>query len=168
MLNYVDNMGTRLEGNRMIEGKDVQEGQQTSQPLSCQELSPPIQGNLFSFRQTLAPEDWWSRADSNRRPSHCQCDALPTELRPQKSAAASLVASRPGRKQMPAVAYIIGRVEPLPLSRRPSSRLCPRRRLCLLVPPMQGKDRSASGARHSQPRTLEAQRPGASLLVRTI
>ncbi len=27
--------------------------------------------------------DWWSRAESNRRPSHCERDALPTELRPQ-------------------------------------------------------------------------------------
>ncbi len=28
-------------------------------------------------------EGWWSRQDSNLRPSHCERDALPTELRPQ-------------------------------------------------------------------------------------
>ena len=27
--------------------------------------------------------DWWRRPDSNRRPSACKADALPTELRPQ-------------------------------------------------------------------------------------
>ena len=28
-------------------------------------------------------EGWWSRQESNLRPSHCERDALPTELRPQ-------------------------------------------------------------------------------------
>ncbi len=28
---------------------------------------------------------WWSRTDSNRGPSACKADALPTELRPHKS-----------------------------------------------------------------------------------
>ena len=27
---------------------------------------------------------WWRRGDSNPLPSHCKCDALPIELRPQK------------------------------------------------------------------------------------
>ncbi len=27
--------------------------------------------------------EWWSRQESNLRPSHCERDALPTELRPQ-------------------------------------------------------------------------------------
>ena len=34
--------------------------------------------------------DWWSRGGSNSRPSHCERDALPSELRP-RDAIASLV-----------------------------------------------------------------------------
>src|ERR1041384_4116736 len=30
----------------------------------------------------LSGGSWWSRQDSNLRPSHCERDALPTELRP--------------------------------------------------------------------------------------
>jgi hypothetical protein len=29
-------------------------------------------------------KDWWRHADSNRRPSACKADALPTELCPRK------------------------------------------------------------------------------------
>ena len=31
-------------------------------------------------------KNWWSRQDSNLRPSHCERDALPTELRPRPPA----------------------------------------------------------------------------------
>src|SRR2546429_9522096 len=30
-------------------------------------------------------EGWWSRQESNLRPSHCERDALPTELRPHST-----------------------------------------------------------------------------------
>ena len=33
-------------------------------------------------RSAAESEGWWSRQDSNLRPSHCERDALPTELRP--------------------------------------------------------------------------------------
>ena len=42
------------------------------------------------FRQVLATvgldwmDVWWSRGGSNSRPSHCERDALPAELRPRK------------------------------------------------------------------------------------
>src|SRR2546425_1894027 len=32
---------------------------------------------------SVPSEGWWSRQESNLRPSHCERDALPTELRPQ-------------------------------------------------------------------------------------
>ena len=35
---------------------------------------------------------WWSRGESNSRPSHCERDALPTELRPQTCRTAGSVA----------------------------------------------------------------------------
>ena len=35
----------------------------------------------FEYRAVV----WWSRQDSNLRPSHCERDALPTELRPHKN-----------------------------------------------------------------------------------
>ena len=30
------------------------------------------------------PQNWWRRTESNRRPSACKADALPTELRPRR------------------------------------------------------------------------------------
>ena len=33
-------------------------------------------------RITLGMDMWWSRGGSNSRPSHCERDALPAELRP--------------------------------------------------------------------------------------
>ena len=33
---------------------------------------------------------WWSRGGSNPRPSHCERDALPSELRPQQGCDSSL------------------------------------------------------------------------------
>ena len=37
---------------------------------------------------SLAPLGWWSRQESNLRPSHCERDALPTELRPRPNCGA--------------------------------------------------------------------------------
>ena len=37
----------------------------------------------LAFSSEKFGEGWWSRQDSNLRPSHCERDALPTELRPQ-------------------------------------------------------------------------------------
>ena len=36
----------------------------------------------FFFARLNRKAEWWSRQDSNLRPSHCERDALPTELRP--------------------------------------------------------------------------------------
>jgi hypothetical protein len=37
----------------------------------------------------MAVWNWWSRQGSNLRPSHCERDALPTELRPHSNRAIS-------------------------------------------------------------------------------
>ena len=46
-------------------------------------------GTGLSKREQTREEGgfWWSRQGSNLRPSHCERDALPTELRPQPSPA---------------------------------------------------------------------------------
>ena len=36
-------------------------------------------------RNCRAPQKWWSRSGSNRRPQACKASALPTELRPRSS-----------------------------------------------------------------------------------
>src|ERR1051325_2661021 len=41
-----------------------------------------LRGNLEVWPACEPGEGWWSRQDSNLRPSHCERDALPTELRP--------------------------------------------------------------------------------------
>ncbi len=51
------------------------------------------QGHLFQFRGTPTtrppnqrrPQGWWRRRGSNPRPSHCERDALPAELRPRRA-----------------------------------------------------------------------------------
>src|SRR6266481_9051842 len=46
----------------------------------------------FSVDSDVVPsEGWWSRQESNLRPSHCERDALPTELRPHATCSGRLV-----------------------------------------------------------------------------
>ena len=47
-----------------------QAGTQASRPL------------FINFHCSSVAPGWWRRPDSNRRPSACKADALPTELRP--------------------------------------------------------------------------------------
>ena len=44
--------------------------------------SPCGSGAAAFALRCAAGEGWWSRQESNLRPSHCERDALPTELRP--------------------------------------------------------------------------------------
>ena len=53
---------------------------QTGQPHS-EPTGAWIWLSLFHWKE------WWSRQESNLRPSHCERDALPTELRPHSQAA---------------------------------------------------------------------------------
>src|SRR5215471_8347529 len=46
---------------------------------------------------TPRKEGWWRRGGSNSRPSHCERDALPAELRPQRSKI--IARCGPGRKR---------------------------------------------------------------------
>ena len=53
---------------------------------------------LYCRRQYNLLILWWSRPESNRRPSHCERDALPTELRPH--CRRGRANSRPDRTRM--------------------------------------------------------------------
>ena len=52
----------------------------------------PRDAGLSDDRRTddVHGKDWWSRGESNPRPSHCERDALPSELRPQQGRNSSL------------------------------------------------------------------------------
>ena len=60
------------------------------QPGRADRRSPRL--NSRSRQQDKGPDmvrpcgDWWRRGGSNSRPSHCERDALPAELRPRKEA----------------------------------------------------------------------------------
>ena len=47
-------------------------------------VAPTAVGNRYTFEGNSASHcDWWSQAESNRRPLECHSSALPTELWPQ-------------------------------------------------------------------------------------
>ena len=45
--------------------------------------SNPRKSSQIPANPRLSSWDWWRRSGSNRRPSACKADALPTELRPR-------------------------------------------------------------------------------------
>lgn len=55
---------------RLYRGAAVSLLSSTERPVACNSRSPSPRSH------------WWRRPDSNRRPSACKADALPTELRP--------------------------------------------------------------------------------------
>ena len=59
-----------------------------NKPLSAAQV-PLRQGLTFTARYR-----WWRRGGSNSRPSHCERDALPAELRPQESRIIAQAADR--------------------------------------------------------------------------
>ena len=49
-------------------------------------LKSTTEGTILRSKRCRVPsEGWWSRQESNLRPSHCERDALPTELRPHST-----------------------------------------------------------------------------------
>ena len=60
------------------------------QPLFCQSAGAPVPGaptNKKGRNESGRRNEWWRRRGSNPRPSHCERDALPAELRPHVYAA---------------------------------------------------------------------------------
>ncbi len=51
-------------------------------PLNCHVIAGKKKGLALSAKSLFL---WWSRGGSNSRPSHCERDALPTELRPHET-----------------------------------------------------------------------------------
>ncbi len=53
-------------------------------PRSASRMWEHSDGPTWKCKGSLTRKlGWWSRQESNLRPSHCERDALPTELRPQ-------------------------------------------------------------------------------------
>ena len=97
------NRTTRLEAKTDSQSQRpiTKNGDQTRRPRLHAPLEP--EGSLRSPdtaptppAATEQPQRWWSRSDSNRRPSACKADALPTELRPRTHPAAPHGSGGPG------------------------------------------------------------------------
>ncbi len=61
--------------------------------MSRQASTAPDHDTADDSAVTRRP-DWWSRGGSNSRPSHCERDALPSELRPRDAIASPVETSR--------------------------------------------------------------------------
>ena len=59
--------------------EDHKRGRADEEPLTARPLAPACQEGKELFGQSRR---WWRRGGSNSRPSHCERDALPAELRP--------------------------------------------------------------------------------------